>query len=151
MREIKFRAWLFKRKMMVDLDSLIFLGPNRFGIGFTNAQKTGLYEEDMEKDDYVYLNLNNSPEPFEVMQYTGANDKRGVEIYEGDIVKFESSVPIPEDPDYPKEGQIGVVKYGFCDYYVDAKSLCGFNLDELGDWIVIGNIYENPEILKDTK
>lgn len=132
MREIKFRA-LFK------VDGQIYEVPS---IDFLNKEVT-LWDKE------TAVNFEAGFDEITLMQYTGANDKRGVEIYEEDIVKFESSVPIPEDPDYPKEGQIGVVKYGFCDYYVDAKSPCGFNLDELGDWIVVGNIYENPEILKD--
>lgn len=132
MREIKFRA-RFK------VDGQIY---EVLSIDFLNKEVT-LWDKETAVDFEAGF------DEITLMQYTGANDKRGVKIYEGDIVKFESSVPIPEDPDYPKEGQIGVVKYGFCDYYVDAKSPCGFNLDELGDWIVIGKIHENPEILKD--
>ena len=134
MRKIKFRVF-FK------VDGQIY---EVLGIDFLNKEVT-LWDKE------TAVNFEASFEDIKLLQYTGANDKHGVEIYEGDIVKFESSAPIPEGPDYPKEGQIGVVEYGFCDYYVDTKSLCGFNLDELGDWIVVGNIYENPEILKDTK
>ena len=134
MREIKFRAWHKEKKILREVLEISFPGGYVILAGFGSFGEIEAPIRDVE-----------------LMQYTGANDKRGVEIYEGDIVKFESSVPIPEDPDYPKEGQIGVVKYGFCDYYVEAKSPCRFNLDELGDWIVVGNIYENPEILKDTK
>lgn len=132
MRKIKFRAFFKADERICEVTS----------IDFANKEAT-LWDKE------TAVNFEASFEDIKLLQYTGANDKHGVEIYEGDIVKFESSVPIPEGPDYPKEGQIGVVKYGFCDYYVDAKSLCGFNLDELGDWIVVGNIYENPELLKD--
>lgn len=132
MREIKFRAWHKEKKILREVLEISFSGGYVILAGFGSFGEIEAPIRDVE-----------------LMQYTGANDKRGVEIYDGYIVKFESSVPIPEDPDYPKDGQIGVVKYGFCDYYVDAKSPCGFNLDELGDWIVVGNIYENPELLKD--
>lgn len=131
MRKIKFRAFFKADERIYEVTSIDFL----------NKEAT-LWDKE------TAVNFEASFENIKLLQYTGANDKRGVEIYEGDIVKFESSVPIPEGPDYPKEGQIGVIEYGFCDYYVDAKSPCGFNLDELGDWIVIGNIYENPELLK---
>ena len=134
MREIKFRAWHKEKKILREVLEISFSGGYVILAGFGSFGEIEAPIRDVE-----------------LMQYTGANDKRGVEIYDGYIVKFESSVPIPEDSDYPKEGQIGVVKYGFCDYYVEAKSPCRFNLNELGDWIVVGNIYENPEILKDRR
>lgn len=126
MREIKFRAWHKEKKILREVLEISFSGGYVILAGFGSFGEIEAPIRDVE-----------------LMQYTGANDKHGVEIYEGDIVRFESSVPIPEGPYYPKEGQIGVVEYGFCDYYVDAKSPCGFNLDELGDWIVVGNIAKN--------
>lgn len=149
MREIKFKAFL---RCNQRLANGITLGYEKFPKGiyevmdlnFANEIATLWSEKEQTCFEVSFRKI-------ELMQYTGVNDKNGHEIYDGYIVKFESSVPIPEGPDYPKEGQIGVVKYGFCDYYVEAKSPCRFNLDELGDWIVVGNIYENPEILKDTK
>ena len=147
MREIKFKAFL---RCNQRLANGITLGYEKFPKGIYEVMDLNFANEIAalwsEKEQ---TSFEVSFRKIELMQYTGANDKRGVEIYEGDIVKFESSVPIPEDPDYPKEGQIGVIEYGFCDYYVNAKSPCRFNLNELGDWIVVGNIYENPEILKD--
>lgn len=68
----------------------------------------------------------------ELMQYTGLKDKNGVEIYEGDIVETE---------DYHLGDKL-VVK-GRKQVIADIR-FCG----KLIPCVVIGNIYENPELLK---
>ena len=76
------------------------------------------------------------------MQYTGLKDKNGKEIYEGDIV-----VPVEmhdENIDFWSNGK-GIpraIKIG----------LWGNNCPyDLSNWEVIGNIYENPELLKESR
>jgi len=73
------------------------------------------------------------PQDNTLMQFTGLFDKEGKEIYEGDIVI---------------EGYKG--KYGTYEVKWNVK---GFNLgSEDGDeYEVIGNIYENPELLERSK
>lgn len=83
-----------------------------------------------------------------IMQYTGLKDKNGKEIYEGDIVKRIVNKWVQDQ---------GVVKFGFHKvtsdewYYTDAYGFytdsvyTAFEDDE--DYEVIGNIYENPELL----
>ena len=76
------------------------------------------------------------------MQYTGLKDKNGVEIYEGDIVKwgeFKMEIFWGED--------IGI-GYGFCWRNIRGngsyhESMTGF----IDEYEVIGNIYENKELL----
>lgn len=76
-----------------------------------------------------------------VMQYTGLKDKNGKEIYEGDICFAESK-------EYPRNKQViwneELARFEF-DYPL-GKSLLSTDSIE-----VIGNIYENPELLNQRK
>ena len=80
----------------------------------------------------MYMILSGNHHNFKVMQYTGLKDKNGKDIYEGDIING-----------YPDQNDVVV--------YSENK----FILEPMGDdciyWDkceVIGNIYENPEILE---
>lgn len=80
-----------------------------------------------------------------IMQYTGLKDKNGVEIYEGDVVKGWIHNP----------SEHHIVEY------VSDEYNCGFMASKIGRfgkihvWYagleVIGNIYENPELLEQSK
>jgi len=89
-----------------------------------------------------------------IMQFTGLLDKEGVEIYEGDILKETFG---RDNNHY----WLFEVRFGSFDNkmtYEDAIRGCGFygykeeeHLDDLSnveDFEVIGNIYENPELVK---
>jgi uncharacterized phage protein (TIGR01671 family) len=90
------------------------------------------------------------------MQYTGLKDAKGVEIYEGDILKLLSIYPhdFQERNPHKKHGRIGngvkfSLEYGaylLDDAFEKEPVFCGFKENE--QWEVIGNIYENPELLK---
>lgn len=74
------------------------------------------------------------------MQYIGLKDKNGKEIYEGDVVRCK---------DYGEE-PIGVIVYRGDGFVIDWKSETDFNNSisvRLDTTEVIGNIYENPELL----
>jgi hypothetical protein len=71
---------------------------------------------------------------FAIMQYTGLKDKNDKEIYEGDIVAREKGSP----------WAVGHEPYGF---YADVEAL-GRYLERGDPYEVIGNCFENPELLK---
>jgi uncharacterized phage protein (TIGR01671 family) len=127
MREIKFRAFLKKEKLMCEVLEWIHNGRIKVSI----------------QDSGGFLI---QPEDFELMQYTGLKDKNGKEIYEEDIVKFEMTreklIDHPVMTAFENETAIyqGAVKweeYGWRPF-IDG---------EVKKLEVIGNIYENPELL----
>ncbi len=97
--------------------------------------------DNIKRDDYAIYMIEVIPET--VGQYTGLKDKNGKEIYEGDIVEwagYKMEVFWGED--------IGI-GYGSCwrpcgDNKGYHESMTGF----IDEYEVIGNIYDNPELLK---
>jgi len=118
MREIKFRAWDNKAKEWLEPEHFAVMGDGEV-FSYGSFDDTG--------------GLMN-PKETTLVQYTGLKDKNGKEIYEGDIVQWL-------DIDYAHNELI--------EYKAD---MCAFTLD--GSFIntkkeltIIGNIYENPELL----
>lgn len=78
----------------------------------------------------------------EIMQYTGLKDKNGKEIYEGDIIKYS----------HKAVGEIKrVVSYKYGMYGIEGKmkeTHIPFANILQSEYEVIGNIYENPELLE---
>ena len=119
MREIKFRAWNPSRNMMLSWDNIKF---KKFLVN-------------LEKDTADRLVF---------MQYTGQDDKDGVEIYEGDIVKKSN---------FDKHGyEVYWHLFTAC-WRLRHPHRSGFTGISKGDMAlmceVIGNIYENKELLND--
>lgn len=130
MREIKFRFWNRKTKQMASWDDM------------ENGTSSRLCSE--------FEDIRN--EENEIMQYTGLKDKNGKEIYEGDILNsvhknqhgtFNKIVSVKENEFYVGNGEY------------DEETIVGGWLIETEDFFheldsfeIIGNIYENPELLK---
>ena len=78
-----------------------------------------------------------------LMQYTGLKDKNGVEIYEGDILKQENSIGKHSYDIVIYDNHIHELSHG--------GSVFGFHIENCWDINrieVIGNVYENPELIK---
>ena len=126
MREIKFRAWDIQTESMRDV----------LVIDWVN-----------ELIDLSSGIIERRPHEVILMQYTGLKDKNGVEICEWDIVETV----------YNGEVFAGVVVYDLSevDFKVtDGKEKYGRNFQYLAgndENEVIGNIYENPELLESKK
>lgn len=150
MREIKFREWDPVREKMLGKgmsyskreefdDSVNFRFDHEEDLDFSNR---------LEETDEAGTPLR------KLMQYTGLKDRNGTEIYEGDILR------IIDDTD---DGYLGVVQWFGDDsypafdirnkdipnnYYYDSNVLSAISNGDFETIEVVGNIYENPELLE---
>ena len=135
MREIKFRAW--------DKDIQTFVPIMDFTKNIKEAIYRKLGKEVVSSNDGVenlaiLLNSN-----VDIIQYTGLKDKNGKEIYEGDILLYLTKTKTVVSY---KNGAF-VRSYRNSNMYLLYDSLAVDGC--LEDYEVIGNIYENPELLEE--
>lgn len=134
MREIKFRIWHKESKTMIYLDGIWVCGEYS-SLCFDSTEDK--YDGIGRLPDYPKDKIEN----YKLMQYTGLKDENGKEIYEGDILS----------PNDEEDNSMGVVKYDNTkgSYYIDFENgSCVSNFDYAKFLEVVGNIYENPELLE---
>ena len=145
MREIKFRIWHDHQGMIYPDNKFHIIAPPYI-----------LKLDPQIKDNrYFIMPLSD----FDIMQYTGLKDKNGKEIYEGDLLN-EIRYPPDKNGNYdsvPVFIKENIVQVGFSEgcFTADEAHLWRFisNIgdNEKTDYEIIGNIYENPELLTLTK
>ena len=131
MREIKFRAWLKEERKMVNVETL-FIGINRLCFG--NSKTEDLFFRDFEE--------------VELMQYTELTDKNDKEIYEGDIVKIIKSEGYGEY--YEQVKYTGKIEYCVSEFRIQPLNL-KLSDESIVEIEVIGNIYENKNLLEENR
>lgn len=142
-REIKFRAWDRKSQKMFPVH---VMGWGEISNKLDYVRGVDIHDPDSDfRGNVTYggsvrkMTGNPLKPKFELMQYTGLHDKNGVEIYEGDLLKDEF------DRNFhvywvDKEGRFTMRERNRkTEYFMIINHL---------SVEVIGNIYENPELIE---
>ena len=152
-REIKFRAWIGDRSVMRDV---VTYQKHVKGFSISYLESMGIELEPMYSVTHS----------IKLMQYTGLKDKYGIEIYEGDIVTAHQFLFDGCEVESQIFGEIAIGDFGVTlkriknDFYEDYTGYEPYEgeshlLDFYGlhedSFEVIGNIYENKELLDDEK
>jgi uncharacterized phage protein (TIGR01671 family) len=130
-REIKFRAWDTRKGLNKMYFNVSFIP---YGDGWIGGNPDHKFYQIYHGNGGFFLS---DMKDIVLMQFTGLHDKNGKEIYEGDIVQHNNW-------DYPFEVFFNQEKARFVckmrtglTQYIDYRQI-----------VVIGNIYENPELIK---
>ena len=122
-REIKFRAWYKEKKRIGKV----------LGIDILHKE---IYFSNEDVDCYEHTDFKD----IELMQYTGLKDKNNEEIYEGDIVTLHNGK-------YKVIFNIKEARFVLRDDEFESEIPFTNNNNERMK--IVGNIYENPELLKE--
>lgn len=131
----RYIAWIKTEKRMFFSDDIL-------AIDYENEEivtQQVYFENGLPDDRDIYCY---KTDEIELMQTTGLKDKNGKEIFEGDIVKMSKDV-------YSESTYYEVVRHYGGAYRLDSKQHgCELWLRHT-DCEVVGNVYENRELLED--
>ena len=138
MRDIKFRVFdNFRKKMVKQITS--------YHLDRDNNINLIVYIDKVNKTRPIFDIDKNFCNNFEIMQYTGLKDKNGVEIYEGDILAGVNGSVNGNGWNWGNY----IVEYKNGNHNVPADWGSYDNYDNSHWFEVIGNIYENPELIEE--
>ena len=124
MKELKIKAWLKKEKKMVAIIGIDF---NYEYIRYT--EDDNLFNENYKTAEFKDI---------ELLQFSGAKDKAGQKLYEADVIKFNDGI----DDIY------GLISYDDENgsYRVSYENITEHLSNMAGDFEIVGNIFENPNL-----
>ncbi len=155
MREIKFRAWDKSKNKMCNVDFIKFSKVQYTQITFSNIEENKIiYHDSSLLDENMFGTC-------VLMQYIGLKDIKGVDIYEGDILKaicinkvgYEEVTKNNKIQYWTVEHKISNGYMGFMFYGTNRRwnTMISKNIINNCNCEIVGNIYENKELLDDNK
>jgi uncharacterized phage protein (TIGR01671 family) len=139
-REIKFRIWDKKNNIFIyEWDA----SHKRLAISLNGLVYSGMYDDVLPENDYT------------IQQYTGLKDSKEVEIYEGDLVRYEKEYTSVDKYSIIAPVVFSPFGYGFV---LDSSRRHGIGDSKYGDYVpllspivmekkvtyeVVGNIFKN--------
>lgn len=138
MREIKFRAWSKSENLMGEVTGFRF---SKSQYPFVNAR---FRKNGKTVDEGYHFGQEDGCDSVILMQFTGLYDKNGVEIYEGDIVIPQTFTNAKYRVYWSQER----LQWSIINTSNVSKESGRALINNSTLYEVIGNIYENPELLK---
>ncbi len=137
MREIRFRCW-YNEKMWYAIPKIQF-------------RESGIHNVHLNNDPDDFCDASDTwtgSDEYHLMQYTGLKDKNGVEIYEGDFIKYRNpwflrEFIVREVKWCPLSLRFSLSKPNFS----PGDDFC-VGRDAVFDGVIVGNIYEHADLLE---
>ena len=134
-KEIKLKAWDKIHQRMITEDEITAIYPKSKTIEILGIRGTLCYV------DYIQMRKKFESDVI-LLQFTGLHDKKGKEIYEGDICIVSLSYF-----DIKNEKSVVIFHNGAFQFQYGCERFFSKPYDAWDEVEVIGNIYENPELL----